>query len=140
MTARSKVVVLLLLLLAAFGGFLISSRSHWLIPRHGRVTCGGQALVGAKLYRSQRGDIFVYTPGDYVQFAVVSPKFRDLGHCGPNFTRVFGLLWSHEAEPSALCTSMWKGGGSSDVEPQHIVTETYAEFPWGSCTKLRIDY
>jgi hypothetical protein len=35
---------------------------------------------------------------------------------------------------------MWKGGGSNDVEPPHIVTDTYAEFPWGSCPKLRIDY
>jgi hypothetical protein len=35
---------------------------------------------------------------------------------------------------------MWKGGDSNAVEPPHIVTETYAEFPWGSCPRLRLDY
>jgi hypothetical protein len=108
---------------------------------HGHVTCSGRAVVGASVYRSQRGDVFLYAPNVDIQLAVVSPKSRDLGRCNtPAFTPVFGLLFSREAEPSVQCTSMWKGGGSNDVEPPHIVTETYAEFPWGSCPKLRIDY
>jgi hypothetical protein len=140
MTAWGKGAAILLLLLAVFGGCLISSRSRWLIP-HGRATCAGQAVVGASVYRSQRGDVFLYAPSVDVQLAVVSPKSRDLGRCNtPAFTPVFGLLFSREAEPSVQCTSMWKGGGSNDVEPPHIVTNTYAEFPWGSCPKLRIDY
>jgi hypothetical protein len=141
LTVRPKVVALLLLLLVALGGCLLISRSHWLIPRHGRVTCGGQAVVGAKLYRSQPGDIFVYAPSVDGQLALVSPKGRDLGVCyTPAFTPIFGLRFSFDAEPHFQCTSMWKGGGSNDVEPPHIVTDTYAEFPWGSCPKLRIDY
>ena len=142
MTARRKGTALLLLLLVVFsGGFLIKSRSHWLMPQRGRVTCASQAVAGARLYRSQSGDIFVYAPSVEIQLAVVSPKSRDLGRCNtPAFTHVFGLLFSWDAEPSVLCTSMWKGGGSTDIEPPHIVTETYAEFPWGSCPRLRIDY
>jgi hypothetical protein len=140
MTSRRKVTVFLLLVLAAFGGFLISSRPHWLKPRHGRVTCAGHAVVEAKLYRSQRGDIFVYAPSVDGQLAVVSPQSQDLGRCNPAFTPLFGLLFTWEAEPSVLCTSMWKGAASNDVEPPHIVTEAYADFPWGSCPKLRIDY
>jgi hypothetical protein len=140
MTARRKSATLLLLLLAVFCGYLISSRSHWLMP-HGHATCSGQAVVGASVYRSQRGDVFLYAPNVDIQLAVVSPKSRDLGRCNtPAFTPVFGLLFSREAEPSVQCTSMWKGGGSNDLEPPHIVTETYAEFPWGSCHKLRNDY
>jgi len=108
---------------------------------HGHATCSGQAVVGASVYRSQRGDVFLYAPNIDIQLAVVSPKSRDLGRCNtPAFTPVFGLLFSREAEPSVQCTSMWKGGGSNEVEPPHVVTETYAEFPWGSCPKLRIDY
>jgi hypothetical protein len=140
MTVRVKIVAALLLLLACFGGGLFISRPHWLML-HGRATCGGQPVVGARPYRSQRGDVFVYAPSLDIQLAVVSPKSRDLGRCNaPAFTPVFGLLFSREAEPSVQCTSMWKGGGSTDVEPQHIVTDTHAEFPWGSCPTLRIDY
>jgi len=83
----------------------------------------------------------VYAPSIDMQLAVVSPKSQALGRCNtPAFTPVFGLLFTWDAEPSVQCTSMWKGGDSNDVEPPHIVTETYAEFPWGSCPKLRIDY
>jgi hypothetical protein len=140
MTARRKGAALLLLLLVAFSGCLIGSRPHWLMP-HGRATCAGQAVVGASVYRSQAGDVFLFAPNVDIQLAVVSPKGRDLGRCNtPAFTPVLGLLFSREAEPSVQCTSMWKGAGSNDVEPPHIVTETYAEFPWGSCPKLRIDY
>jgi hypothetical protein len=140
MTARRKGAVLLLLSLVVFIALLISSRPHWLI-RRGRATCAGQALVGASVYRSQRGDVFLYAPNVDVQLAVVSPQSRDLGRCNtPAFTPVFGLLFSREAEPSVQCTSMWKGGGSNDVEPPHIVTDTYAEFSWGSCPSVRIDY
>jgi hypothetical protein len=129
-----------LLLLVVFSGCLISSRSHWLVP-HGRATCAGQAIAGASVYRSQGGDVFLYAPNIDIQLAVVARTRRDLGRCNtPAFTRVFGLLFSREAEPSVQCTSMWKGGGSTDVEPPHIVTDTYAEFPWGSCSKVRIDY
>ena len=80
----------------------------------------------------------MYAPSIDIQVAIISPKSRDLGRCNtPAFTPVFGLLFSREAEPSAQCTSMWKGGVNNDAEPSHIVTETYAEFPWGSCVKLR---
>jgi hypothetical protein len=140
MTARRKGAALLLLLLVVFSGCLIASRPHWLMP-YGRATCAGQAVVGAGVYRSQRGDVFLYAPNVDIQLAVVLPKSRDLGRCNtPAFTSVFGLLFSREKEPSVQCTSMWKGGGTNDVEPPHTVTETYAEFPWGSCPMLRIDY
>jgi|SRR5579862_5069248 len=140
MTARRKIAVLLLLLMVVFGGCIITSLPHWLVP-HGHATCAGQP-VGARVYRSQSGDVFVYdAPTVDIQLAVVSPKIRELGRCNtPAFTPVFGLLFSREAEPSVQCTSMWKGGGSNDVEPLHTVTETYAEFPWGSCPKLWVDY
>ena len=139
MTAVRKVAVFLLLLVA-FGGGLIISLPHWLVP-HGHATCAGKPVVGARVYRSQSGDVFVYAPSVDVQLAVVWVKSRELGLCNtPAFTPVFGLLFSREAEPSVQCASMWKGGGSNDVEPAHIVTETYAEFPLGSCPKLRVDY
>lgn len=80
MTVHRKVVVLLLLLLVVFGGCLFISRPHWLMP-HGRVTCAGQAVVGARVYRSQQGDVFVYAPNLDIQVAVVSPKNQDLGRC-----------------------------------------------------------
>jgi hypothetical protein len=108
---------------------------------HGTVTCGGQPVSGARVYRSQRGDVFVYAPSVDLQPAIISLKRRDRGRCNtPAFTRVFGLLFSREAEPSVQCTSMWKGGDSNYVEPQPIVTDDYAEFPWGSCDKFRVDY
>ena len=108
---------------------------------HGRATCAGQAIVGAHVYRSQHGDVFLYAPNIDIQLAVVSREGRDVGRCDtPAFAPVLRMLFSREAQPIVQCTSMWKGGGSDDVEPAHIVTETYAEFPWGSCPKLRIDY
>jgi hypothetical protein len=140
MTIRWKVANFLLLVLVFFGGCLIISRPHWLVP-HGRATCAGQTIAGASVYRSQRGDLFLYAPNINGQLAVVSRASRDLGRCNtPAFTPVFGFLFSREAEPDVQCTSMWKGGGSNDSEPPHIVTDTYAEFPWGACPKLRIDY
>lgn len=76
-----------------------------------------------------------------IQPAIISPESRELGRCNsPAFTRVWGLLFSREAEPAVQCTAMWKGRDSSEAEPPHIVTEAYAEFPWGSCPKLRVDY
>jgi hypothetical protein len=98
-------------------------------------------VVGASVYRSQRGDVFVHAPSVDIQLVIVSPRRRELGRCNtPAFTPLFGLLFSREAEPSDQCTSMWKGGGSNAVEPPHIVTEAYAEFPWGLCPKLRVTY
>src|SRR5215813_10288642 len=116
MAARWKLAIFLLLGFAAFGGFLVASPGHWLKP-HGRVTCGGQPGVGAKVYRSQRGDLFVYAPNIDIQIAIVSPREKDLGRCNTTaFTPVLGYLFSREAEPDVQCTSMWKGGGSTDVE------------------------
>jgi hypothetical protein len=136
MSTRHKFGALFLLLLLAF--VLVSSRPHWL-TRHGRVTCDGHAISGATVYRSQHGEIFVY--GADIQPAVISPQPQELGRCNaPTFTPVFGLLFSREANPAAQCTSMWKGAGSDDVIPAHVVTIDHAEFPWGSCTKLRVDY
>ncbi len=121
MSTRYKYGALFLLLLFAFA--LISSRPHWL-TRHGRATCG---------------EIFVY--GADIQPAVISPQSQELGRCNASaFTPVFGLLFSREADADAQCTSMWKGAGSDDVIPAHVVTRDHAEFPWGSCTKLRVDY
>jgi hypothetical protein len=140
MTAQRKGAAPLPLPLVALTGCFVGLGSHWQIP-HGRVTPAGQDVVGARMYRSQRGDVFVHAPSVDVQLAVVSPKSRDLGLCNPPaFTHGFGLLLGWEAEPSVQCTSMWKGAGSNDVEPPPIVTDTYAEFPWGACPKLRIDY
>jgi len=133
-------MVLLVLLLAALGICAAISWPHWLVP-YGRVTCAGRTVAEARVYRSQSGELFVYAPNLDTQIAIVSPKSRELGRCNtPAFTPVFGLLFSREAEPNVQCTSMWKGGGSNDAEPPHVVTDTYAEFPWGSCAKLRIDY
>jgi hypothetical protein len=129
MTPRRKYAAVFLLSLVVSTGILISSRPRWLKP-HGRVSCGGQAVVGASAYVSQAGDVFVYSPSVDIQIAVVSPTDRQLGRCNPAFTPVFGYLFSREAEPSASCASMWKGGDSNDVQPPHIVTGTYAEFPW----------
>jgi|SRR5690349_8868655 hypothetical protein len=136
MSARYKFGALLLIVLVAF--VLISSRPHWL-TRHGRVTCDGHAISGATVYRSQQGEIFVY--GADIQPAVISPQSQELGRCNaPAFTPVFGLLFSREADPTVQCTSMWKGAGSNDVIPSHVVTNDHAEFPWGSCPNLRVDY
>ena len=140
MVAPRKIWILALLLFVALSGSLVVSRPHWLVPQ-GRVTCAGQPVAGARAYRSQAGDVFVYAPHLDIQVVVVSLKNRDLGRCNtPAFTPVFGLLFSREADPIVQCTSLWKGGGSNEVEPPHTVTETYAEFPWGPCGKLRVDY
>jgi hypothetical protein len=136
MTARHKLGALFVVCIVVYT--LISSRPHWL-TRHGRVTCDGHAISGATVYRSQQGEIFVY--GADLQPAVISPQSQELGRCNASaFTPVFGLLFSREADPDAECTSMWKGAGSDDVIPAHVVTRDHAEFPWGSCTKLRVDY
>jgi hypothetical protein len=138
MTSRVKfrLIPVLLLLVLAVG--LVSSRPHWL-PRHGSVSCNGSTVPSASVYRSQRGDIFVY--GADIQAVIISPLDGQLGRCNASaFTPIFGLLFSREAEPDTQCTSMWKGAGSEDREPAHTVTAKYAEFPWGSCAKLRVDY
>lgn len=98
-------------------------------------------MPGAHVYRSHSLDIYAYAPDLDIQIAVVSLKDKELGRCNrPAFTPVFGFLFSREADPSTQCTSMWKGAGSNDVIPPHVVTESYAEFPWGTCAKFRMDY
>lgn len=125
--------LLLFLVLAA-----VLSRPHWL-TKHGHATCNGLEIPGAAVYRSERGEIFVF--GTDVQPAVIAPQSNELGRCNaPAFTRVFGLVFSREADPSVQCTAMWKGGGSQDKIPAHLVTADHAEFPWGSCTNMRVDY
>jgi hypothetical protein len=138
MTVYRKAMVLLLLL-SVLGVCFAILLPHWLVP-HGRVTCAGQPVIGAGVYRSRRGDLFVYAPSMSLQVAMVSPKTRVLGRCNPAFTPLFGLLFSRDRAPDVQCTSMWKGGGSNDADPPHIVSDAYAEFPWGSCSNLRIDY
>ena len=136
MTSLRKLGLLFVGCIVAYA--LISSRPHWL-TRDGSATCNGHPIPGATVYRSSRGEIFVY--GVELQPAVILPHSHDLGQCNaPAFTPVFGLLFSHEAEPSVQCTSMWKGAGSGDVIHAHVVTGDHAEFPWGSCPKLRVDY
>jgi hypothetical protein len=139
MTTRTAIRAVPLWLLIGLGISLPGLRSHFL-TRRGSVTCDGDPVIGGSVYRSERGDIFVYAPNLDLQLPVVSPKSQELGRCNPVFTPVLGLLFSREAEPSVQCTAMWKGGGSKDVVPPHLVTETHTEFPWGSCPKLRIDY
>ncbi len=136
MPTRYKYGALCLLLLFVFA--IINSRPHWL-TRHGRATCDGHPIPRTTVYRSQQGEIFVY--GADMQPAVISPRSQELGRCnGPAFTPVFGLLFSREADPTAQCTSMWKGGGSHDVIPAYVVTSDHAEFPWGSCPRMRVDF
>jgi len=66
-----------------------------------RAICGGHPVSGARVYRSQRGDVFVYAPGVDIAPGIISLKRRDLGRCNTQaFTQVFGLLFSREAEPS----------------------------------------
>ena len=136
MTTWHKLGVLLALMVLAFA--LISSRPHWL-TRHGRATCNGHEIPGAAVYRSERGEIFVY--GAEMQPAIIAPNSHELGRCNaPAFTPVLGLLFSREADPSLQCTAMWKGADSRDVTPPHVITGDHAEFPWGSCPNLRVDY
>lgn len=138
MNPGGKFLTVSVVLLVALATVVVNSRPHWL-TRHGTSSCGGRALPGVSVYRSQRGDIFVF--GADIQPAIISPKSGDLGRCNASpFTAVFGLVFSREAEPDVQCTAMWKGGGSEDREPSHVVAPTYAEFPWGSCPKLRVDY
>lgn len=93
------------------------------------------------MFRSQGGDLFVYAPSLDLQVATVTPGSPDLGRCNATaFTPAFGLLVYRGTKPGDQCTSMWKGGGSGDIEPPHVVTATYATFPWGSCPTLRVDY
>jgi hypothetical protein len=134
-----KLMAVSLLVLAGLVIALFDLRAHWLTP-HGSVSCDGRAVAGASAYRSQSGDVFVF--GADIQPAIISPKNGDLGRCngGRAFTRIFGLVFSREAEPSMQCTSMWKGAGSEDRIPPHIVATTYAEFPWASCPMLRVEY
>ena len=137
---RQKRVAAVLMLVFAGLFLLLFSRPHWLLP-HGRATCDGRPLAGATVYRSTRGDLFVHAPSLDLQIAMVSPRGHDLGRCNtPAFTSMFGLLFSRERDPEASCTSMWKGGDSHDPEPTHVVTDNYAEFPWGSCPNLRVEY
>src|SRR5215469_5321156 len=135
MPTRLKYGAFFLLLLFIFA--LISSRPHWL-TRHGRATCDGHPIPGTTVYRSQRGEIFVV--GADIQPAVISPHSQELGRCNaPAFTPVFGFLFSRQADPAVQCTSMWKGA-ADDVIPAHAVTSSHAEFPWGSCPKMRVDF
>jgi hypothetical protein len=122
-------------------GLLIFSRPHWLTP-HGRATCDGQPMDGAKVFRSLQGDIFLDWPaqGDEGMPAVVKTEPILLRCNRPAFHRVFGLLLSREAVPSSQCAPMWKGAGAEDVVPPHTVTDTYAQFPWASCTNLKLEY
>jgi hypothetical protein len=135
----SRTVVFVLgLLAAALCAGLVTVRSHVLIP-HGRATCAGRPVADATVFRSQRGDLFIYAPSLDSQLAIVTPNSPILGLCNrPNFTPVFGLLFSRAPKPDEQCTSMWKGG--ADVDPPHVVTDTYATFPWGACPTLRVDY
>ena len=136
MIIRYKLATLFLVFIVVF--VLIRSRPHWL-TQHGRATCNGYELPGAKVYRSQHGEIFLF--GVDIQPAVILPQSQELGRCNePAFTPLFGLFFSREADPSIQCTAMWKGAGSEDAIPEHVVTADHAEFPWGSCPKLRVDY
>jgi hypothetical protein len=140
--SRRKFKPLFIVLLLVIGGaWLISPRSHWLMS-HGRATCDGQPVIGATVYRSVQGDIFLDWPNYKNEgMPAVSAEERILLRCNsPAFKHVFGLLWSREAVPSSQCGLMWKGAGTGDVIPPHIVTETYAQFPWGSCSNLKVDY
>jgi len=134
-----KLTTVSLLVVAMLVIVLFNSRPHWLTP-HGSASCDGRIVPGVSVYSSQRDDVFVF--GADIQPAVILPESGVLGRCnaGLAFTRIFGFVFSREAQPYIQCTSMWKGGGSEDRIPPHIVTSTYAEFPWGSCPKLRVDY
>jgi len=132
-----------LLALAAVSLLLIAtgfaSRSHWLVP-HGKITCQGKSVDGAKLYRSHRGDVFAFQRDGREGTAGVLLSEHLLMRCNtPAFTHVFGLVFSREAEPSSQCGDMWKGGTPDEV-PYHVVTDTFAEFPWDTCEKLRLEY
>ena len=109
--------------------------------RHGSVSCNGKLLEDATLYRSRHGDVFALMQGGSEGVPAVLASERLLLTCNaPAFTPVFGILFSREAEPSNQCALMWKGGGSQDVVPQHTVTDSYAEFPWGNCATVRFNY
>lgn len=122
-------------------GLLVISRPHWLTP-HGHVTCDGAPVNDARLFRSVQGDIFLDWPAKHDEgMPAVFRRPPELLRCNtPAFHHVFGLLLSREAVPSSQCAPMWKGAGSVDVIPPHIVTDRYAQFPWASCSNLRLEY
>jgi hypothetical protein len=133
-------VVLLGFLMVVGCAFLMLSRPHWLTP-HGRATCDGQP-IDATVYRSVQGDIFLDWPAkrDEGMPAVFKGEPILLRCNTPAFHHVFGLLLSREAVPNSQCAPMWKGAGSGEVIPPHTVTDTYAQFPWASCSNLRLEY
>jgi len=138
--SRKRLIIRIGLVLVLACLWLIPSRSRWL-RAHGRVTCEGQPVRGATLYRSVQGDVFLDWPNNNEGMPAVSVQDHILLRCNsPAFTHVFGMLVSREAMASSQCTTMWKGAGSGDVIPPHTVTPTYAEFPWGSCRNLRLEY
>ena len=133
-------IVPILLALVLIFIWLTPSPSHWL-RAHGRVICKGQPVRGATLYRSAQGDVFLDWPNNNEGIAAVSVEHSILLRCNsPAFKHVFGMLLSREAVASSQCTTMWKGAGTGDVIPPVTVTPTYAEFPWGSCSNLRLEY
>jgi hypothetical protein len=114
-----------------------AGRSHWLLP-HGRIACDGKAMKGATLYRSRQGDVFAWMPNSNGGTPAVSLSYHWLLRCNTNaFTRIVGLLYSREADASSECAEMWKGAGSGDRIPPHVVTDSYAEFPWHNCATQR---
>ena len=139
MAARRVRVTLLVIAFVLCAGTLISSRPHWLTP-HGRATCAGQPLIDATVFRSAQGDIFLDWRNNEDGMAAVFTKEHILLRCNvPAFHHVLGLLLSREAVPSSQCAPAWKGG-SDDETPSNVVTDKYAEFPWASCPKIRLDY
>ena len=135
-----RLIIRILLLFVLICIWLIPSPSHWL-RAHGRVICDGQPVHGATLYRSVQGDVFLDWPNNTDGMPAVSVQDRTLLRCNsPAFKHVFGMLVSREAVASSQCTTMWKGAGRGDVIPPHTVTANYAEFPWGSCPNLRLEY
>lgn len=142
MSASHKRLIIRIGLIVVLGYILlVPSRSHWLTP-HGRATCDGRPLNDATVYRSAQGDIFLDWPtkGNEGMPAVFKREPILLRCNTPAFHHVLGLLLSREAVPSSQCAPMWKGAGSEDVIPPHTVTDTYAQFPWASCSNLRLEY
>jgi hypothetical protein len=135
-----KTVLVFSLLVVLIAAVIFESWPHWLV-RHGSISCDGKPLEGAALYRSRHGDFFALMPDRTGGVPAVWISDRMLLRCNTSaFTPVVGMLFSREAEPSSQCALMWKGAGSQDVVPQHKVTDSYAEFPWGSCAMVRLNY
>ena len=139
MTARRLAVLGFLIVVGC--ALLTPSGPHWLKP-HGRATCDGHPMNDATVYRSVQGDIFLDWPAKRNEgMPAVFKREPILLLCNaPAFHHVFGFLLSREAVPSSQCAPMWKGAGSEDVIPPHTVTDTYAQFPWASCSNLRLEY